>query len=161
MVDDRLDDRSRSSDDPIGRPQHPTAMRMVLGVRLRRLREGALQRPIGGVKVHLGRLEHLLAPAELPHVTIQVVALCAGVHAAAGGSCSLPRFAEPDVPDVVCLERPTSALYLNRTADVEQYAAVTTSRAVHAEPAAGTRAILTTMIDKWSSGHHDPDEESR
>ena len=44
-----------------------------------------------------------------------------GGHAAAGGSFTILRFKEPDLPDVVCIEQLTSALYLEGHADVDHY----------------------------------------
>lgn len=113
--------------------------------------EGALRRPIGGVEVHLEQLEHLLRMSTLPHVTIQVVTLRSGGHAAAGGPFSILRFADPDVADVVYLEQLTSAVYLDKPAEVERYLAVMTALAVQAEPTARTAPILTSMIDEWRS----------
>jgi hypothetical protein len=44
-----------------------------------------------------------------------------GGHAAAGGSFTILRFAEPDLPDVVYIEQLTSALYQEGHADVDDY----------------------------------------
>ncbi len=111
--------------------------------------EAALRRPIGGVRVQIGQLEHLLHMATLPHVTIQVVTLRSGGHAAAGGPFSILRFADPDVADVVYLEQLTSAVYLDKPTEVERYLAVMTALAVQAEPVAGTARILRSLIDEW------------
>jgi len=47
----------------------------------------------------------------LPQVTIQVVPFGRGGHAAAGGSFTILRFAEQELPDIVYIEQLTSALY--------------------------------------------------
>jgi Domain of unknown function (DUF5753)/Helix-turn-helix domain len=83
--------------------------------------EALLRRPLGGRAVMRAQLEHLAEIASLPHVTIQVVPFGGGGHAAAGGSFSILRFAEPDLPDVVYIEQLTSALYLSDRADVDHY----------------------------------------
>jgi hypothetical protein len=44
-----------------------------------------------------------------------------GGHAAAGGSFSLLRFGEVNLPDVVYIEQLTSALYLDKREDVDRY----------------------------------------
>jgi hypothetical protein len=44
-----------------------------------------------------------------------------GGHAAAGGSFSILRFAEANLPDVVYIEQLTSALYLDKREDVDHY----------------------------------------
>ena len=57
----------------------------------------------------------------MPHVRFQVVPFGAGGHAGAGGSFSVLRFADRDLPDVVYIEQLTSAMYLEQRQDVEHY----------------------------------------
>jgi transcriptional regulator with XRE-family HTH domain len=103
------------------------------------LDEGALRRPVGGPAVMRGQLKRLAERSEQPGVTIQVVPFERGAHAAAGGSFTLLRFSEPDVPDIVYLEQLASALYLDKQADVERYAEAMTKLTVAAlTPAAST-----------------------
>ena len=83
--------------------------------------EAALRRPVGGRQVMRAQLKHLVEVAGLRHVTIQVVPFDRGGHAAAGGSFTILRFGEPDLPDVVYLEQLTSALYLDKREDVDHY----------------------------------------
>ncbi|MCF2527991.1 helix-turn-helix domain-containing protein [Yinghuangia soli] len=88
------------------------------------LDEAALRRPIGGRDVMRGQIQHLIDSAADPHVTIQVMPFRFGAHAAEGGPFTLLRFPEPDLPDVVYLEQLTSALYLDKRDDVDQYTEV-------------------------------------
>jgi transcriptional regulator with XRE-family HTH domain len=83
--------------------------------------EAALRRPVGGRDVMRAQLARLIEVAGMPQVTVQVVPFQRGGHAAAGGSFSVLRFSEPDLPDVVYIEQLTSALYLERRADVDHY----------------------------------------
>jgi Domain of unknown function (DUF5753)/Helix-turn-helix domain len=83
--------------------------------------EGALRRPVGGSAVMRAQLDHLVEVSGLRHVTIQVVPFSRGGHAAAGGSFTVLRFGEPEVPDVVYIEQLTSALYLDKHEDVDHY----------------------------------------
>jgi Domain of unknown function (DUF5753)/Helix-turn-helix domain len=83
--------------------------------------EAVLRRSLGGRAVMRAQLEHLAEVARLPQVTIQVVPFGGGGHAAAGGSFTILRFAEPELPDVVYLEQLTSALYLDGREDVDHY----------------------------------------
>src|SRR6266702_6592296 len=83
--------------------------------------EGALRRPVGGPAVMRAQLEHLIAVSGLRQVTIQVAPFARGGHAAAGGSFTILRFGDPDVPDVVYLEQLTSAFYLGKREDVDHY----------------------------------------
>ncbi|MDI2125917.1 helix-turn-helix domain-containing protein [Yinghuangia seranimata] len=88
------------------------------------LDEAALRRPIGGREVMRGQIQHLIDSAALPNVTVQVMPFRFGAHAAEGGPFTLLRFPEPDLPDVVYLEQLTSALYLDKRDDVDQYTEV-------------------------------------
>jgi transcriptional regulator with XRE-family HTH domain len=83
--------------------------------------EAVLRRPVGGRAVMRAQLGRLAEAASLPRVTIQVVPFSRGGHAAAGGSFTILRFAEAELPDIVYLEQLTSALYLDRREDVEHY----------------------------------------
>jgi Domain of unknown function (DUF5753)/Helix-turn-helix domain len=83
--------------------------------------EAALRRSVGGRAVMRAQLERLAEVASLPQVTIQVVPFGGGGHAAAGGSFTILRFAEPELPDVVYIEQLTSALYLDGREDVDHY----------------------------------------
>jgi transcriptional regulator with XRE-family HTH domain len=83
--------------------------------------EAALRRAVGGPEVMRGQLRHLAEIARLPNITLQVVPFCVGGHDAAGGSFTVLRFAEPDVPDVVYIEQLTGAMYLEKRTDVEYY----------------------------------------
>jgi transcriptional regulator with XRE-family HTH domain len=83
--------------------------------------ETALRRPVGGRAVMQGQLSHLREVARLPHVTLQIVPFQRGGHAGAGGSFSVLRFVERDLPDVVYIEQLTSALYLDRRHEVDHY----------------------------------------
>ena len=83
--------------------------------------EAALRRPVGGRHVMRAQLQRLLEVAAMQQVTVQVVPFRRGGHAAAGGSFTVLRFGEPDLPDVVYIEQLTSALYLEQRPDVEHY----------------------------------------
>ena len=83
--------------------------------------EAVLRRPVGGRTVMRAQLAHLIEVASQPRVTIQVVPFARGGHAAAGGSFTVLRFAEPEVPDIVYIEQLTSALYLDGREDVDHY----------------------------------------
>jgi hypothetical protein len=83
--------------------------------------EGALRRPVGGRRVMRAQLNRLVEVSDIRHVTFQVVPFERGGHAAAGGSFTVLRFGEADVPDVVYIEQLTSALYLDKREDVDHY----------------------------------------
>ncbi|GJF28777.1 transcriptional regulator [Kitasatospora sp. NE20-6] len=87
------------------------------------LDEAALRRPCGGPDVMRGQLGHLIEAAGRPGVRLQVVPLGTDLPGAEAGAFSVLGFAEAELPDVVYLEQFTSALYLDRPAEVAEYAA--------------------------------------
>ena len=94
------------------------------GLRVLVVDEAALRRPVGGRQVMRAQLERLVELTELPNVTLQVLPLEAGAHPAMVGAFSILRFADEELPDVVYVEHLTSALYLSKREDVDQYAHV-------------------------------------
>ncbi|GAA2359761.1 helix-turn-helix transcriptional regulator [Saccharopolyspora halophila] len=111
--------------------------------------EAALRRPIGGDEVMRGQIEHLIRVTELPNVTVQVLPYSAGGHAAAGGPFSILRFPESDLPDVVYLEQLTSALYLDKRHDLDQYQAVMDKLSVQAVTPGDTPELLREIAETY------------
>jgi len=110
------------------------------------LDEGALRRPVGGPAVMRAQLERLVEMSKLRHVTIQVVPFSRGGHAAAGGSFTVLRFSEPEVPDVVYIEQLTSALYLDKPEDVEHYLEVMNHLSTEALTPTQSAKFITEII---------------
>jgi hypothetical protein len=108
--------------------------------------EGALRRPVGGRAVMRGQLNRLIEVAGLRQVTIQVVPFSRGGHAAAGGSFTVLRFGDQDVPDVVYIEQLTSALYLDKREDVDHYLEVMNHLSTEALTPARTAHFLAEII---------------
>ena len=91
------------------------------------------------------QLEHLSEMASFPRVTIQVVPFATGGHAAAGGSFTILRFAEAELPDIVYIEHLTSALYLDDREDVEHYMEVMNSLSTQALTPAHSARFLAEI----------------
>jgi transcriptional regulator with XRE-family HTH domain len=108
--------------------------------------EAALRRPVGGREVMREQLSRLIEVAGLPRVTVQVVPFRRGGHAGAGGSFTVLRFGQPDLPDVAYIEQLTSALYLERRADVDHYMEVMNRLSAEALTPAGTIRFLKEII---------------
>jgi hypothetical protein len=108
--------------------------------------EAALQRPIGGVKAMRDQLESLIEATHMPNVTLQVMPFDAGGHAATGGAYSILRFPEQDLPDIVYIEHLTSALYLDKLEDLDQYTATMEALCVAAPPPSRTRDRIATIL---------------
>lgn len=109
--------------------------------------ESALRRPLGGRDVMRAQLSRLLELTQLPHVTLQVMPFDRGGHSAAGGSFSILRFAEPDLPDIVYIEQLTGALYLDRPEETDHYREVMNSLSAEAETPTESRRQLKKLIE--------------
>jgi transcriptional regulator with XRE-family HTH domain len=107
--------------------------------------EAALRRPVGGRAVMRAQLNRLVEVAELPSVTMQVVPFGRGGHAAASGSFTILRFAEPDLPDVIYIEQLTSALYLDKREDIDHYMEVMNHLSTQALTPARSERFLTEI----------------
>jgi hypothetical protein len=110
--------------------------------------EAALRRPIGGSAVMRAQIEHLLEYAKLPNVTIQVIPFRLGGHAGESGPFSILRFAEPDLNDVVYIEQLTSALYLDKPEDVDQYLDAMERLSAQSVPPDRSPAVLKRVLQE-------------
>ena len=110
--------------------------------------EAALTRPFGSPRVMRAQLDHLLEVSRRPNVHVQVLPFRAGAHAAAGGSFTILRFAEPDLPDIVYLEQLTSAVYLDKRVDVEDYVMIMERITVQAETPDRSAETLRRLRDE-------------
>lgn len=110
--------------------------------------EAALRRPIGGAGVMREQLRRLINLTELPNVTLQVMPFLAGGHAAAGGSFSILRFADPELPDVAYPEQLTSAVYLDKNADLDNYLMVMDRLRADAASPAETATLLADILSQ-------------
>ena len=110
--------------------------------------EAALTRPVGPPRVMRAQVKHLLEISESPNIDVQILPFHSGAHAAAGGSFTILRFAEPDLPDVVYLEQLTSAVYLDKRSDVEDYVMIMERISVQAETPARSTATLRRLLNE-------------
>jgi transcriptional regulator with XRE-family HTH domain len=114
------------------------------------LDEAALRRPVVSPEVMCAQLEHLIDMAEQPNVSLQVIPLTTGAHAAAGGPFTILRFSEPDLPDVVYLEQLTSAIYLDKRETVDHYLAVMERLCVEALTTSSSVKMIASLLDELS-----------
>jgi transcriptional regulator with XRE-family HTH domain len=109
--------------------------------------EATLRRPLGSTNVMQAQLRHLLEAADRPNVTLQVAPFEVGGLAAAGGPITILRFQEPDLPDIVYLEQLTSALYLDKEDDVDNYLSVMDRLCAEAESPKDSLRFLRKLLD--------------
>lgn len=85
------------------------------------LNEAVIRRMVGGPAIMREQLEHLMAVAEFPGVTLQVLPFASGAHAALGSSFVVLKLSDESELDVVYLEDLTSADYIDSPRDVQTY----------------------------------------
>ncbi|MET9817488.1 helix-turn-helix transcriptional regulator [Streptomyces sp. NPDC006355] len=112
------------------------------------LDEAALRRPVGGIRVMRAQLRHLIEMCRLPQVTVQILPFHAGGHAAEGGPVTILRLPGGQLPDVVYLEKLTTALYPDRPAEIERYWDAMNRLVVEAEPPDETPTILHRLLQE-------------
>jgi transcriptional regulator with XRE-family HTH domain len=83
--------------------------------------EMALRRPVGAPILMAAQLRYLLEVADRPGMTLQYTPYPGGGSYLVPGSFSIMKFAPDDLPDVVYVEQLTSAMYLDKPADVQRY----------------------------------------
>ncbi|MFJ9542282.1 helix-turn-helix domain-containing protein [Streptomyces sp. NPDC101225] len=83
--------------------------------------ESVLLRVLGSREIMREQLEHLIAMAQLPHVTVQVVPLDVTDASAPAIPVTYLRFGGLDLPDIVYLEHMRSATFLEDRDETEQY----------------------------------------
>ena len=111
------------------------------------IEEPALRRPVGDARTQQDQIRYLLEASERPNLTLQVVPYGVGGHAVPSGF-SVLRFGDRELPDIVYVEHLTSALYLDKQVDVDQYMlAMERLSVISARPAA-TPEILRSIIDE-------------
>lgn len=83
--------------------------------------EATLRRMVGGPKVASDQLNHLLAMAEQPYVTLQIIPFGAGAHPGMPGSFVLMDFPDPEDPPVVYNDSMAGDLFLEAPEDIRRY----------------------------------------
>jgi transcriptional regulator with XRE-family HTH domain len=86
------------------------------------LEECALRRPVGGLSVWRRQLQHLEAVmASTPSLTLQVLPLTVGEHAAMDGAFIIYQFSDSIDPNVVYCEHASIDMYVESPDQVESY----------------------------------------
>src|SRR5215469_13866866 len=111
----------------------------------------------GGLAMMRRQLKHLLDISDRPGLTIQISPFLTGASYAAPGSFSILQFATDDLPDIVYVEQLTSAVYLDKRADVDRYI-----EAMNQISGASTTPEQTTeLICSMLAELEDPSEQHR
>lgn len=110
------------------------------------LEETVLQRPVGGTDVLRGQLRRLAEVARLPHVTMQVLPLDTGAHAALGGDLTILGFRNG--PNVAYVEGSYRGQLVEQAEDVAEFGyAYDLLQAQALTPEASLAVIQSAMED--------------
>jgi hypothetical protein len=109
--------------------------------------ESALRRIMGSREIMRDQLDHMVEASKRPNITVQVVPFDRSDAAVLGGSFTLLRFTEPDLPDIVYIEQINSALYLNRSEDVDLYLKIVDRLAAGALTPARSSEMIASVRD--------------
>src|SRR5580698_1523797 len=112
--------------------------------------EMALRRPVGHPALMRAQLEYLLEIGDRPGTTLQVTPYPDGASYLVPGSFSILKFATSDLPDVVYVEQLTSAMYLDKRSDVEQYTAALDKVGATSTTHEQTKAFIRALLDELS-----------
>ncbi|AKH85852.1 XRE family transcriptional regulator [Streptomyces sp. CNQ-509] len=111
------------------------------------LDEAALRRSVGAPGVMEGQLRHLLRlHLEHPTVTLDVVPLAAGGTAAVAQPMTMLRFAEPELPDVVCLDQLTGTVRIDKPGEVDRYRLALDNLAAATSTGTDAAVFLTRLL---------------
>jgi len=80
-----------------------------------------IYREVGGPEVLCEQLEHLLAMAEWPNITVQVIPYRVGGYGTMNGSCLIVDYPEPDATPGVYLEYPAGGAWVDNEDDVKRF----------------------------------------
>ncbi|MGW7411404.1 helix-turn-helix domain-containing protein [Streptomyces sp. NPDC054863] len=84
------------------------------------LDESVVRRSVGSASIMREQLDYLLACANSPHVTLQILPFASGAHASAMGSFVILGGPQPSL-DVVYLDILTGALFLEKEEELDRY----------------------------------------
>jgi transcriptional regulator with XRE-family HTH domain len=85
------------------------------------LNEAVIRRLVGSGAIMREQLAHLIELGKLDNVTLQLLPFGVGAHASMRSSFTVLQLSEQSNPDVVYLEAPTGALYIEKLDDVRRY----------------------------------------
>ncbi|HEY7272421.1 MAG TPA: helix-turn-helix transcriptional regulator [Actinoplanes sp.] len=108
--------------------------------------EAVLRRPVGDEDIMRGQIEALIEASLQPQIRLQIIPFRAGGVAPDGCPFAILRFAEAALSDVVYVEQLTSAMYLDKPADVDHYVLAMDHACLKAEPPDRTADVLAAML---------------
>jgi hypothetical protein len=108
--------------------------------------ETVFRRPVAGSQVMRAQAARLIEASMMPNVTLQVMPFSAGPHPAMYGPFLILRFHLQELPDIVCTESLTGAVYIDHRDDVSVYLEALDRMCAQAVPAPSTQALLGELF---------------
>ena len=108
--------------------------------------EAALRRQLGGPDVMRRQLEVLAEASLIPNIRLHIGSFRADALAMAGLPFTILRFAAPELPDMVYVEQPTGATYVDRPLDVEPYALAIDRACAAAAPPSQAASVIESIL---------------
>jgi len=118
------------------------------------LHESVLRTPVGGPEVMADQLNHLLRMSERRYLTLRVVPIALGAHAATAGTFRLMEFAE--FKPVAYLESETSCLFLERPEEIAAYRRILGALADTALDEGQSRELIAILATRLAADREDP-----
>ncbi|MGH3718486.1 MAG: helix-turn-helix domain-containing protein [Pseudonocardiaceae bacterium] len=116
--------------------------------------ESALRLPVGGAVVMSEQLQQLLRMSLRPYLTLRVVPIALGAHAAMAGSFTLLEFA--DFRPVVYLENEVSGLFLETPVEIDAYQRILGALEKTALGAEESRELIAALDTELYPDREDP-----
>ena len=120
--------------------------------------ESVLRTPVGGTAVMSEQLHHLLRMAVRPYITLRVIPVALGAHAASAGPFILLEFAE--FRSVVYLEGETSSLFLEKKEEIAAYQRILEALAETTLGERESKELIATLATELYADREDPDDRA-
>ncbi|MFH8464773.1 helix-turn-helix domain-containing protein [Streptomyces sp. NPDC017991] len=115
------------------------------------LAEGVLRQHVGGPTVMQAQLEHLLAMAERPNITVQVLPFARGAHSGMFGPYLLLSFPQVTSLDLVLTETPTGNIWVEREPAVAYYRTLFDDARTTALPPTESRTLISRIAKEYQA----------
>ncbi|MGC1732102.1 MAG: helix-turn-helix transcriptional regulator [Pseudonocardiaceae bacterium] len=122
------------------------------------LHESVLRLPVGGPAVMAEQLRHLHRMSMRSYLTLRVVPVALGAHAAMTGAFRLMEFAE--FKPVAYLESETSSLFLERPEEIQAYRRILTALADTALGEGQSRELIAVLATELYENRKDHDDRA-
>jgi transcriptional regulator with XRE-family HTH domain len=122
------------------------------------LHESALRLPAGGPAVMAGQLDHLHRMSARPYLSLRVLPIALGAHAATAGTFRLMEFA--DIKPVVYLESETSSVFLERPEEIQAYRNILAALAETTLSEGQSRELIAALATELYANGEDHDDRA-